>query len=132
MPMFRSLLMAYNYSLLSYLMLPKPTESSPNPNEVREREPHSRLSALSNFSMGDLFKDVRDGPKSVRFPEKLLKVLEQKLQNIAMGKDAACAIMILIPEMSPLTLIVGTRTSLFAELWPNFMASSWWTASDAK
>ncbi|KAF8124264.1 hypothetical protein K438DRAFT_1649950 [Mycena galopus ATCC 62051] len=50
---------------------------------------HSRLSALSNFSIGDLFKDVRDGPKSVKFPEKLLKVLEQKLQNIAMGKDPA-------------------------------------------
>ncbi|KAJ7812022.1 hypothetical protein B0H14DRAFT_3090547 [Mycena olivaceomarginata] len=33
--------------------------------------------------------DVRDGPKSVKFPEKLLKVLEQKLQNIAMGKDPA-------------------------------------------
>ncbi|PBK79212.1 hypothetical protein ARMGADRAFT_175608 [Armillaria gallica] len=39
----------------------------------------SRLSALSNFSIGDIFKDIRDGPKSVKFPEKLLKVLEQKL-----------------------------------------------------
>lgn len=74
-------------------MMPKPTETvtttSTNPDS-RDRESHSRLSALSNFSIGDLFKDVRDGPKSVKFPEKLLKVLEQKLQNIAMGKDPAC------------------------------------------
>ncbi|KAG6857032.1 hypothetical protein H0H87_010705 [Tephrocybe sp. NHM501043] len=63
-------------------------ESSPKVSTVeREREHSSRLSALSNFSIGDMFRDVRDGPKSVKFPEKLLKVLEQKLQNIAMGKD---------------------------------------------
>ncbi|KAF8515697.1 hypothetical protein BU17DRAFT_76803 [Hysterangium stoloniferum] len=29
----------------------------------------------------------RDGPKSVKFPEKLIKVLELKLENIAMAKD---------------------------------------------
>jgi hypothetical protein len=34
-----------------------------------------------------MFKDTRDGSKSVKFPEKLLKVLEQKLQDIAMKKD---------------------------------------------
>ncbi|KAJ6520605.1 hypothetical protein DFH09DRAFT_227803 [Mycena vulgaris] len=86
----------FNYALrvsfLSYLMLPKPTETvttTAATSDLRDREPHSRLSALSNFSIGDLFKDVRDGPKSVKFPEKLLKVLEQKLQNIAMGKDPA-------------------------------------------
>ncbi|KAK7055402.1 hypothetical protein R3P38DRAFT_2846886 [Favolaschia claudopus] len=86
----------FNYTLrvsfLSYLMMPKPTETvtapANVPSDLRERE-HSRLSALSNFSIGDIFKDVRDGPKSVKFPEKLLKVLEQKLQNIAMGKDPA-------------------------------------------
>lgn len=49
---------------------------------------HSRgLSVLSTFSLGDLF---RDGAKSVKYPEKLLKVLEQKLQDIAMGRDPAC------------------------------------------
>ncbi|KAJ7686809.1 hypothetical protein B0H17DRAFT_939979 [Mycena rosella] len=72
--------------------MPKPTETTTTTAanaDVRDRESHSRLSALSNFSIGDLFKDVRDGPKSVKFPEKLLKVLEQKLQNIAMGKDPA-------------------------------------------
>jgi hypothetical protein len=50
--------------------------------------------ALSSsiYSIGDLFKDIRDGPgsKSVKFPEKLLKVLEQKLQDIAMAKDPTC------------------------------------------
>lgn len=68
-------------------MIPKPQEVQKTPvSEVREREHSSRLSALSNFSISDMF---RDGSKSVKFPEKLIKVLEQKLQDIAMGKDAA-------------------------------------------
>ncbi|TDL26893.1 hypothetical protein BD410DRAFT_741178 [Rickenella mellea] len=86
----------FNYALrvafLCYLMQPKPVDSTAT-TEVKEKE-HSRFSdAISNsiLSIGDLFKDVRDSPKSVKFPEKLLKVLEQKLQNIAMGKDAAYA-----------------------------------------
>lgn len=75
-------------------MQPKAIETvaTTSNGESKEKEYASRLSgAISNsiFSIGDLFKDVRDGPKSVKFPEKLLKVLEQKLQNIAMGKDAA-------------------------------------------
>lgn len=72
-------------------MQPKAVDTS-NSAEVRERDHATRISdAISNsiVSIGDLFKDVKDGPKSVKFPEKLLKVLEQKLQNIAMGKDAA-------------------------------------------
>lgn len=75
-------------------MLPKPVDSPKvvTAVEAREREHSSRLSALSNFSIGDMFKDIREGPKSVKFPEKLLKVLEQKLQDIAMGKDSACVI----------------------------------------
>ncbi|KAF8889044.1 hypothetical protein BD779DRAFT_1521688 [Infundibulicybe gibba] len=77
-------------AVLSYMMMPKPTEVPKQTyNDAREREYSSRLSALSNFSISDMFKDIRDGPKSVKFPEKLLKVLEQKLQNIAMGKDSA-------------------------------------------
>jgi hypothetical protein len=65
--------------------------------EVREKEHHSRLQgAISSsiFSIGDLVKDTisRDGSKGVKFPEKLLKVLEQKLQDIAMGKDPRCVI----------------------------------------
>lgn len=77
---------------LSYLLIPK---AAPEPSHVeaaKEREHSSRLSALSNFSLGDMFKDMnlRDGSKSVKFPEKLLKVLEQKLQDIAMGKAAGC------------------------------------------
>jgi len=74
-------------------MLPKTIEDSKASaaTEARDRDHSSRLSALSNFSIGDMFKDIRDGPKSVKFPEKLLKVLEQKLQDIAMKKDPACA-----------------------------------------
>jgi hypothetical protein len=77
---------------LSYLMQPKPVESPQNANGGEgERRDHLRTIQNSIFSIGDLFKDVgREGPKSVKFPEKLLKVLEQKMQNIAMGKDAAC------------------------------------------
>ncbi|KAF8346260.1 hypothetical protein F5887DRAFT_1061262 [Amanita rubescens] len=44
-------------------------------NHPSLREHHLRLSALSNFSIGDLFGDFRDGSKSVKFPEKL-KVLK--------------------------------------------------------
>ncbi|TFK96931.1 hypothetical protein BDV98DRAFT_607974 [Pterulicium gracile] len=78
-------------SFLSYLLLPKAVQSPVSDVAAQEqREHHSRLSgALSSsiFSIGDLFKDPRDGSKSVKFPEKLVKVLETKLQNIAMGKD---------------------------------------------
>ena len=45
------------------------------------------------FSIGDLF---RDGLKGVRFPKDLIKVLEQKLQDIAMGKDAAYVSLLLV------------------------------------
>lgn len=85
----------FNYVLrvafLSHLVTPKPVEASPTPahEQPREREHISRLSALSNFSLSDMFDGIRDGSKNVKFPEKLLKVLEQKLQNIAMGKDQA-------------------------------------------
>lgn len=85
-------------------MLPKAAETTST--EVREKEHVSRISgALSSsiFSLGDLFKDVRDGPKSVKFPEKLMKVLEQKLQDIAMGKDPACVLPALTSMFSRLT-----------------------------
>ncbi|KAF9449075.1 hypothetical protein P691DRAFT_774923 [Macrolepiota fuliginosa MF-IS2] len=76
-------------ALLSHIISPKPAESQQQVlnHESREREHSSRLSALSNFSLSDMFDSIRDGSKSVKFPEKLLKVLEQKLQDIAMGKD---------------------------------------------
>ena len=50
------------------------------------------MSSLSSsiYSIGDLFKDLREGSKSAKFPRDLLKVLENKLQLIAMGKDPAC------------------------------------------
>ena len=44
------------------------------------------VGSSSILSIGELF---RDGQKGVRFPKDLIKVLEQKLQDIAMGKDAA-------------------------------------------
>ncbi|TFK71546.1 hypothetical protein BDN72DRAFT_957978 [Pluteus cervinus] len=82
----------YNYTLrvaiLGYIMQPKVAEPPKNTvSETREREHSSRLSAIANFSIGDMFKDIRDGHKNVKFPEKLVKVLEQKLQAITMGKD---------------------------------------------
>ncbi|EJD05199.1 uncharacterized protein FOMMEDRAFT_120474 [Fomitiporia mediterranea MF3/22] len=86
---------ALRVSFLSYLMQPKAVDTNATPDtETREREhTTTRISdAISNsiFSIGDLFKDVtRDGHKSVKFPEKLLKVLETRLASIAMGKDSA-------------------------------------------
>ena len=80
---------------MGYLIQPKPVDANaPADAEAREKEhTSSRISeAISSsiFSIGDLFKDVtRDGHKSVKFPEKLLKVLDAKLASIAMGKDAA-------------------------------------------
>ncbi|KAH9062605.1 hypothetical protein EDB83DRAFT_2384982 [Lactarius deliciosus] len=89
---------------LSYLVLPKPTNLASSGNgdtprekekeKEKEREHSSRISgAISHSitSMGDVFRDVtaRDGSKNVKFPEKLVKVLEQRLENIAMGKDPA-------------------------------------------
>lgn len=79
-------------SILSYVIQPKASNHRANVSEVKEKEHYSKFSgAISNsiVSIGDIFKEIRDGSKSVKFPEKLLKVLEQKLQNIAMGKDAA-------------------------------------------
>ena len=108
---FNLVLTISNYRFLSYLILPKPststtanssgaggnTASNGDPPREKERETTSRISgAISNSitSIGDVFRDVtaRDGSKSVKFPEKLLKVLENRLENIAMGKDSACVL----------------------------------------
>lgn len=42
-----------------------------------------------------MFDSIRDGSKSVKFPEKLVKVLEQKLQAIAMGKEPGYVLFLL-------------------------------------
>jgi hypothetical protein len=76
-------------------MSPKPANKIKEEPEQREREHTStRISeAISHsfYSIGDLFKDVSVGGsgKSVKFPKELVKVLEQKLASIAMGRDAA-------------------------------------------
>ena len=73
-------------------MLPKTIDANAKAAEAereKEKEHSSRLSALSNFSISDVL-NFRDGSKNVKFPEKLMRVLEQKLQDIAMGKDARC------------------------------------------
>ena len=71
-------------------MQPKLTELLQNSKgENKEHCDHLRAIQNSIFSIGDLFKDVgQEGPKSIKFLEKMLKVLEMKMQNIAMGKDA--------------------------------------------
>ena len=75
---------------MSYKIQPKAVETHAAEPE-RERDYASKLSGIgaSIFSVGDLFRDIKDGNKSVRFPRDLMKVLEQKLQDIAMGKDPA-------------------------------------------
>lgn len=73
-------------------MQPKPVEVQVQNEATRERDYASRVSGAisgSIVSIGDVFKDYRDGTKAVRFPKDLVKVLEQKLQDIAMGKDPA-------------------------------------------
>ena len=71
-------------------MQPKAVVEPAQPEQERDRDYSSRIhSAISSsmFSIGDLF---RDGPKTVKFPERLIKVLEQRLENIAMGRDPTC------------------------------------------
>lgn len=78
-------------ALLSYQLQPKAQETQVEA-DPKDRDYSARLQGAlqsSILSLGDLFKDPRDGGKGVRFPKDLLKVLEQKLQDIAMGKDAA-------------------------------------------
>ena len=77
-------------------MQPKAVVEPAQPEQERDRDYSSRIhSAISSsmFSIGDLF---RDGQKGVRFPKDLIKVLEQKLQDIAMGKDAAYVSLLLV------------------------------------
>jgi hypothetical protein len=101
--------------ILSYVTQPKVSNNRANVSEVKEKEYHSKLSgAISNsiVSIGDIFKEIRDGSKSVKFPDKLLKVLEQKLQNIAMGKDAASVDSYLVHRgLYANTRVAGTLTN---------------------
>ncbi|KZV65898.1 hypothetical protein PENSPDRAFT_655387 [Peniophora sp. CONT] len=87
----------FNYvlrvALLAYLIQPRaiPATSHESDQPAREQGHSSRISgALSSsiVSIGDLFSSTRDGPKSVKFPKELIKVLEQRLENIAMGRDS--------------------------------------------
>jgi hypothetical protein len=79
-----------DHRVLSYVILPKVVEIT-QAAVVRERENYSRIQGAI-FSIGDLVKYTitRDGSKVVKFPEKLLKILEQRSQDIAVGKDASC------------------------------------------
>ncbi|KAG9029922.1 hypothetical protein FRB95_004718 [Tulasnella sp. JGI-2019a] len=67
------------------------TEEPKDKDRDRDLPHHSRLSGAISSSistLGDLMKDpTREGQKSVKFPDKLFKVLDLKMQNIAMGKD---------------------------------------------
>lgn len=87
-------------SYLSFLLTPRAPQAAPlastvngDPRDSRAYE--SRLSGITNSfaAFGDLIKDMggRDGPRPVKFPEKLLKVLDQRMQDIAMGKDQVYA-----------------------------------------
>ena len=80
--------------LLAYLIQPRaiPSGSHESDQPAREQGHSSRISgALSSsiVSIGDLFSSTRDGSKSVKFPKELIKVLEQRLENIAMGRDSS-------------------------------------------
>lgn len=85
-------------------MQPKALDTpSASGSEARDKEHHSRFSgAISNsiVSIGDLFSSYGPHSKSVKFPDKLLKVLEQRLQNIAMAKDPACVVKFSFEDVS--------------------------------
>lgn len=104
-------------SVLSHITSPKAVEAQQahiHEAREREREHSSRLSALSNFSLGDMFDSIRDGSKSVKFPEKLLKVLDQRLEKIGMNQDPGYVLSLGL--LSPLAHdwsngFIGTRTN---------------------
>lgn len=89
-------------SYLTYLLTPKPSES-PTTSAVisrdsRDRESKDVSTKISTYtsSLYDSFNDLlgdfagRDGSRAVKFPERLIKVLEGKLQDIFMAKDPKC------------------------------------------
>ncbi|KAI6002214.1 hypothetical protein F5J12DRAFT_841563 [Pisolithus orientalis] len=79
-------------AILSHVTSSKVTDTNAKVAETKEREHYHKISgAISHsiVSIGDIFKEISGGSKSVKFPEKLLKVLEQKLQSIVMGRDQA-------------------------------------------
>ncbi|KAI6037993.1 hypothetical protein EDC04DRAFT_2699211 [Pisolithus marmoratus] len=78
--------------ILSHVTSSKVADAHTKLPETKEKDHHYKLSGAisqSIVSIGDVFKEIGGGSKSVKFPEKLLKVLEQKLQSIAMGRDQA-------------------------------------------
>lgn len=89
-------------------MQPKVAEPAQPEPEAKERDYAGRLGSISSsiFSVGDLFRDLRDGTKTVRYPKDLIKVLEQKLQDIAMGKDPAYAPTALTYRTTPYIAVI--------------------------
>jgi hypothetical protein len=79
--------------ILAHIMTAKAPEPVTTPSEGRDKDYVARMSGVlsssvhSVISLGDLFKDSMSS-KSVKFPEKMVKVLEARLQSIAMGKDS--------------------------------------------
>ncbi|KAI6022903.1 hypothetical protein BKA83DRAFT_97293 [Pisolithus microcarpus] len=79
-------------AILSHVTSSKVTDAPVKVAETKEKDHHYKLSGAISYSIvsiGDIFKEIGGGSKSVKFPEKLLKVLEQKLQSIVMGRDQA-------------------------------------------
>ncbi|KIK25250.1 hypothetical protein PISMIDRAFT_97293 [Pisolithus microcarpus 441] len=79
-------------AILSHVTSSKITDAPVKVAETKEKDHHYKLSGAISYSIvsiGDIFKEIGGGSKSVKFPEKLLKVLEQKLQSIVMGRDQA-------------------------------------------
>jgi hypothetical protein len=89
-------------SYLTYLLTPKPSESPTTisiiSRDSRDRESKDVSTKISAYTsaLSDSFTDLlsdfarRDGSKAVKFPERLIKVLEGKLQDIFMARDPKC------------------------------------------
>ena len=83
----------YNFTLrvayLSHLTRPKPSQSQQQSQQQPFIPGHKSTgsrhlaSSIATFSITDLLKDS----KSVKFPEKFVKVLEKKCEQVAMGRD---------------------------------------------
>lgn len=82
----------YNFVLrvayLSHLTSPKPAQQPVFTSGHKATSSKHLASSISNISISDLLKDSlsRDS-KGVKFPEKFVKALEKKCEQVAMGRD---------------------------------------------
>ena len=95
-------------------MQPKVEPQAQVETPKEQRDYSSRLSGVitgSIVSIGDVFKDYRDGTKAVRFPKELLKVLSTpKLRGVNLAVTYSG------PVKLPIHAVLAAQTILFVSV----------------